>query len=258
MNKDIIVLSEALTVSMADEWFDIATADHFWMQWRFHVIKNELKKKADIKPGMKFLEIGCGHGQFLKQCQGVLSEAVDGCDLNVYALKKIEDAQGDIYVYNIHDRNAQMLEKYNGVFLLDVIEHIDDDSAFLRDALAHLKPGGLIVINVPALRFLFSKYDVVAGHKRRYSVKQIHTLLESCGLQPLYVGYWGFLLLPIAFVRKFMLMFIPKNKVIENGFSPQLSGINWLFKLLMKVELAIFSNPLLGTSVIGLAVKQSR
>lgn len=252
MNKELKILSSPAQVSMADEWFEIATADHFWMQWRFNVIVRKLKKFTGIKPDMKFLEIGCGHGQFLKQCNGIFSGTVDGCDLNLYALKQIKDVEGDIYVYNIHDKNERLLNKYDGIFMLDVIEHIDDDKSFLHDAIEHLSPGGLIIINVPALESLYSEYDVVAGHKRRYSKRDLISLLEKCGVEPFYVGYWGFSLLGIAFIRKLYLNFVPKNKVIKRGFSPGSSIINFIFKILMQIELLLFKNPILGTSVIGI------
>jgi len=255
MNKELKILSSPAPVSMADEWFEIATADHFWMRWRFNVIVRKLKKFASIKPNTKFLEIGCGHGQFLRQCIGVIPGTVDGCDLNLFALKKIEDAPGDIYVYNIHDKNEQMLNKYDGIFMLDVIEHIDDDKFFLRDAIEHLSPGGLVVINVPALESLYSDYDVVAGHKRRYAKADFIRLFENCGVQPLYVGYWGFSLLGIAFIRKLYLKFVPKNSVIKRGFSPGSSVINFIFKKLMRIELTLFNDPILGTSVIGIGKK---
>ena len=62
-----------------------------------------------------------------------------------------------------------MLEHYDAVFLLDVIEHIPDDTAFLIAALQHLRRGGLIIVNVPASMLFFSDYDRVAGHVRRYT-----------------------------------------------------------------------------------------
>jgi len=255
MNKELKILSSPAPVSMADEWFEIASADHFWMRWRFNVIVRKLEKFANIRPDMKFLEIGCGHGQFLKQCNGVFSATVDGCDLNLYALRKIEDTPGDIYVYNIHEKNEQMLNKYHGIFMLDVIEHIDDDKSFLHDAIEHLSPDGLIVINVPALESLYSEYDVVAGHKRRYAKGDLVSLFENCGIQPFYVGYWGFSLLGIAFIRKLYLKFVPKNRVIKRGFSPRNSTINFVLKILMRIELKLFKSSILGTSVIGIGKK---
>lgn len=253
MSKEIKYLSQPAEVSMADEWFEIANKDHFWMEWRFRIIQRLLSQTNILGKGARYLEIGCGHGQFLQQCDERLNDiVVDGCDLNLFALQKITSSKGSIFVYNIFDAPGNMLRRYAGVFLLDVIEHIDDDAAFVRKAIEHIHSDGVVVINVPALSSLFSKYDIVAGHKRRYTRQQMAELFQKCNLEPLHIGYWGFSLLPTAFVRKLYLSFISKEKVISKGFSPGYGWINFLFKLLMKFELMLFQSPPLGTSVVAI------
>lgn len=254
MNKELQILSPAENVSMADEWFEIATRDHFWMQWRFNVIKNKLTPVIRPTSNLKFLEIGCGHGQFIEQCEDTFPASVDGCDLNLYALKQVRNVRGDIFVYNIFDQNERLKNKYDGVFLLDVIEHIDDDKTFVNAALAHVKPGGLVVVNVPALNMLFSDYDVAAGHKRRYSRSQIEDLFKASGIELLSVSYWGMLMLPIAIARKIYLKFVPKKNIINAGFKSN-AITNTFFKLLMRTELFFFKNPFIGTSVIAIGRK---
>lgn len=256
MNKDIIVLSPAVQVSMADEWYDIASADHFWMQWRFNALLPWIKRlTSELKVSDRFLEIGCGHGQFIKQAEAHTAFVIDGCDLNRMALEMVNDTKGDIYVYDINLLELSMVGRYRGIFLLDVIEHIDDDQRFLTNALKHVAPGGLVFINVPALQSLFSKYDVAAGHKRRYTAGGLRRLLERCGVQPVHVGYWGLSLIPIVIIRKLYLNFIPKEKIISEGFAPPSKFINSLFKLLMKIELSLFSKAPLGTSVMAVGRK---
>jgi 2-polyprenyl-3-methyl-5-hydroxy-6-metoxy-1,4-benzoquinol methylase len=239
MNKDIKILSPAAKVSMADEWFDVATTTHFWMQWRFQVIKRSLGKQNLLTPGSRYLEIGCGHGQFLEQSDEQLGIVTDGCDLNLFALQKIGQVKGEVFVYDIALKEPSMLSKYQGVFLLDVIEHIDDDQSFLNLSADHLSKNGLVVINVPALQLLFSQYDVVAGHKRRYSKADLNALFEKCGIELLDIQYWGLLMLPIAFIRKFYLKFV-----------------NSFFKSLMNLELFLFKNPFVGTSLVAIGRKK--
>lgn len=253
--KEIIHLSKSEPVSMADEWFEIATKDHFWMIWRFKVLEHWLKTMKLLKTGETYLEVGCGHGQFLLQSDRDLGIIVDGCDLNLFALEKIVNAKGKVFVYDIGEKNPNMINHYNGIFLLDVIEHIEDDKAFLSTALAHSKKGGIVVVNVPALHFLFSKYDIVAGHKRRYSKQELYTLFERCGIEPIHIGYWGFSLLGVAFLRKIYLHFVPNNKVIRTGFKPPAAWLNYIFTTLMKLELIISKSPLVGTSVFAIGRK---
>src|SRR5579871_3954556 len=142
-SKEIILLSQPAEVSMADEWFDIASPDHFWMTWRFRVIAQRLKKFNVLNPAKKYLEIGCGHGAFLQQSDESLNITTDGCDLNLFALKKATRAKGNVYVYDIYQNRPEMVNQYEGVFLLDVIEHVDDDASFLKAALNHTYKDGI-------------------------------------------------------------------------------------------------------------------
>jgi len=82
-----------------------------------------------------------------------------------------------------------MLNKYDGIFLLDVIEHIDDDAAFLRAALAHVKES---VSSLLMFRhcMLFSNYDMAAGHKRRYSRNHLKNCFCKLALKPVRIQYW--------------------------------------------------------------------
>lgn len=68
--------------------------------------------------------------------------SVDGCDLNRTALERAKPGKGQLFVYDILDQVPSLLGRYDAVFLLDVIEHVPDDTAFLIAASRHLRPGG--------------------------------------------------------------------------------------------------------------------
>src|SRR5437762_8310372 len=144
----IETLSQPQAVSMAEEWFQFATADHFWMQWRHHLIVRAVKRSGAVL--QRALEVGCGNGVARQMLERDLGIAIDGCDLNQPVLETAKPGRGRLFVYNIFDQEPSLLERYDAVFLLDVIEHIRDDSAFLTVALRHLRQGGLLVGNVPA------------------------------------------------------------------------------------------------------------
>ncbi|WP_456460893.1 methyltransferase domain-containing protein [Reichenbachiella sp.] len=251
---NIQYLSQPDQVSMADDWFDLANEDHFWMKWRFRY----LKKFRDLLPKEpnRMLEIGCGGGTVMKQFENDLNTVIDGCDLNEFALKKVKDISGKLSVYNIFDEHEQMVNNYEAILLLDVIEHIDDDKGFMEAALKHLKKDGLVIINVPALNSLFSKYDVAAGHVRRYNKKSLSKLLDALDLEIIDINYWGLFLLPIAYLRKLVLAFKSKN-VIEVGFEPPNAFINWAFKQMMKLETFLIPKNFTGTSLMAFARKRS-
>jgi 2-polyprenyl-3-methyl-5-hydroxy-6-metoxy-1,4-benzoquinol methylase len=256
MSREIEVLSPAMTVSMADEWYDFASADHFWMQWRFNVLMPHLKKilSGNIA-SERFLEIGCGHGQFIEQLDNTIGVVTDGCDLNLMALEKIDSIRGKIYVYDINQFHPSMIDRYSGIFLLDVIEHIDDDVTFIKNSIRHLKIGGYVFVNVPALNALFSSYDTAAGHKRRYTKAMILNLFKEAGIEPLSIQYWGLSLISLVLIRKLYLKFVPSAKIIEKGFNPPSPVFNKLLKTLMAIELRLFKSPFLGTSVMAVGKK---
>ena len=87
----IETLSQPQAVSMADEWFQFATADHFWMQWRHRLLVRALKRAGDRVRNA--LEIGCGHGVARDMLERDLGIPVDGCDLNRTALEMAKAGQ---------------------------------------------------------------------------------------------------------------------------------------------------------------------
>ena len=79
--------------------------------------------------------------------------------------------------------------------LFDVLEHIQDDAAFLRDLAGYLVPGGRVYLTVPAYGWLWSADDDYAGHFRRYTLTQLGRVLRAAGLQ-IEFGTYIFTLLP--------------------------------------------------------------
>jgi SAM-dependent methyltransferase len=245
------ILSEPGPVSMADRWFDISTSDHFWMEWRFEALKQRLHL---LPPASEpFLEVGCGHGVFRQQFEEQLGYRVDGCDLNIAALQAAAPGRGRLLVYNIHDRHPDLVRRYSAVFLMDVIEHIDDDTGFLESAVAHARPGATIVINVPAHQWLHSRYDRVLGHVRRYSRRTLTAVIERAGLQPVSVDYWGLSLMPLLFARKLLVLFSSSDEIVRHGFQPSSEAVNRMLKRVKDKEIRLLPSPISGASLLAVA-----
>jgi 2-polyprenyl-3-methyl-5-hydroxy-6-metoxy-1,4-benzoquinol methylase len=245
-HQGIEYLSSVEEVSMHDSWFDIASADHFWLQWRLEIIKR-FAEYLPAKTG-KILEIGCGNGVVLNQFED-LGFQIDGCDLNEHALKMVKDFKGRLMVYNIYDRNPDLLEKYDCVFLLDVIEHIEDHQSFLEIALDYVKPGGALIVNVPAGAYLYGPYDKEVGHVRRYSEKELINLFTKAGLVNNSARYWAMSLVPFAIARKILHFFNNKN-IIESGMKPPGNLAHSFLKKIKNSELKLIENPLFGASIM--------
>jgi SAM-dependent methyltransferase len=245
----IETFSEPQAVSMADEWFEFATADHFWMQWRHRVLVRALKRGGDRVRNA--LEIGCGHGVARDMLERDLGIPVDGCDLNRTALETAKPGKGQLFLYDILDQKPSLLGCYDAVFLLDVIEHINDDAAFLHAALRHLRSGGLVAVNVPANMLLFSDYDRAAGHVRRYTPGGLRKLLDSCGVETQAVEPWGMLMTPLLFMRKALLCRVKRSKTIRTGFVPPNAASRLLLGGMKNLETALPFRMPFGTSILA-------
>jgi len=252
MISGIEILSEPKAVSMADEWFQFATADHFWMQWRHHLLARALKRVGG--PIRRALEIGCGHGVARDMLERDFDFVIDCCDLNRTALEMAKPGKGQLFVYDILDQTPSLLGHYDAVFLLDVIEHIPDDAEFLIAASRHLRAGGLLFVNVPANMWLASGYDRVAGHLRRYTSRDLVNLFDRCGLETQAIWQWGLLMVPLLLARKALLRGADKKKTeaaLRRGFVPPNRMAQLFLNGLKNIETALpFSMPL-GTSVLA-------
>lgn len=246
----IEMISPPEKVDMAGDWYEYAHLDHFWIKGRFNAIKKKLP--LNFGSGTRFLEIGCGNGLIIKQMEDQYNMVVDGCDLNLMALDKVRNIRGKLFCLNINDKPIDLLNKYDGVLLMDVIEHIDDDINFLRQSISYLKKDGLVIINVPAVQSLFSVYDTEAGHKRRYSKKLISNLFEKNNIEVICITYWGFILVPIVFFRKFLLKLVTKGNIIKNGFKPSSRLLNFIFEAGLKLEHYLIKSPPIGTSILAI------
>lgn len=92
--------------------------------------------------------------------------------------------------------------RFEIVGLFDVIEHVKEDIDFLRGVASILRPGGLVVVTVPAFQGLFSPDDTAAGHFRRYTRAAIAAVLRAAGFQPVRLSYFmAATVLPVLLLR---------------------------------------------------------
>lgn len=247
--SEVIFLSKAAPVHMADEWFEIANLNHFWIRRRFAVLQK-------LAPGMDFRgkqlgEIGCGNGLVQQQLAEHYGVKVDGFDLNEYALRHSVAVNQPRYCYDIFDRHPEFADRYDALVLFDVLEHIEQEKAFLEMVLFHLKQEGQLLINVPAFMAFHSRYDEVVGHQRRYDFAMLDRVCSAAGLKCVARTYWGLPMVPLLLLRKLWLRGqTDPQQVTRRGYKPPGGAANWLLRL--AAELEPIPQSLLGTSLMAI------
>jgi SAM-dependent methyltransferase len=245
-------LSPARETGFPDEWYGMAGGEHFWVRSRTAVALAALDALGPSRSEpLRGLDIGCGAGQFRDQLEGATSWRIDITDLNQSALEAARPGRGRLLYYDATERSPELIGAYDLVFLFDVIEHVKDARAMLSAALAHLRPGGRLLVNVPALPLLFSAYDAAQGHHRRYTRESLTAEFGGLPCRVDFVAYWGLSLVPLLAVRKLMLGSKPSESTMRVGFRPPGRLVNRALTLLMRAELSLLVRPPVGTSVMA-------
>lgn len=169
---------------------------HWWYRGRRRMLAALLQ---GFSPGRRVLDAGCGSGRTLDELARFGS--VKGVELNPLGLAaarrrghRVEQAAVETLPFGE--------DSFDLVTCLDVIEHTDDDAVALRELRRVTRPGGHLVLSVPAHPRLWSRHDEVNGHRRRYSRRTLRAAAEAAGWQVERVtGFNVVYLAPAALLR---------------------------------------------------------
>lgn len=170
----------------------------FWFQHRNDCILAAVRL---CPPSGMVLDVGGGNG-FVS-----LALQHSGCEVALLE-------PGEVGIANARQRGVHTLicatledagfrpASIPAVGLFDVLEHIDDDRRFLSETRQLLVPGGRLYLTTPAYRRLWSQEDEAAGHRRRYTLARLRSLLSEAGFRTDFASYFFFPLpLPILLAR---------------------------------------------------------
>lgn len=240
----------------AAHWFDIASADHFWMAYRVDRVMAELERLAVPSDApLKAIDVGSGHGAFRGQMEARTRWTIDCCDLDIGGLERTPRGRGRRLHYDITTRHPSMEEAYDVVFAMDVLEHVAPPEDFVEHLYFLMRPGGWLVVNVPAIQHLFSPYDRAVGHLRRYNKRLLREHLGDGQLLDVRtVQYWGMSMVPALLARIAVVRdALDADTVIERGFAPPSDLVNRLMYRTLRLEGRVLGSPPLGTSLLALA-----
>ena len=185
---------------------------HPWERARVKVIADLLKEHFGEKISrLQILDIGSGDAYLVYELTRIFPELEVHCidieytpEIKKELLNQIGDA--NITLYNSQEEYKFANPEFSPdiILLLDVIEHIEDDRAFLNALISQkvIDSKTKVLITVPAHQSLFSAHDVFLKHFRRYTVSSLVDTLVACNLKPLKSGYFFFSLVSARYIQK--------------------------------------------------------
>jgi SAM-dependent methyltransferase len=177
--------------------------DHWFYRGKREIVRHWIDRSLELRREDLLIDAGCGTGTFLVEMAArcrVLG--LDDFEESLALARPRAEAVGGEVLQTGLDRVALPDGCATVVTLLDVLEHLDDDAGALAEMLRLVRPGGLVVITVPALRWLWSDWDEALHHRRRYQHADLVALCRRPGARLEHVAYFNALALPaIAMVR---------------------------------------------------------
>ncbi|HWQ92265.1 MAG TPA: methyltransferase domain-containing protein [Clostridia bacterium] len=204
-------------------WFEVLAKveeRHFWFRARNNVIAAAMEPLGlELGSNARVLEVGCGNGNVLPVLRKIFPRGrLVGMDLFQEGLNysrrrcECELVEGDVLHAPFPGGS------FDVVGMFDVLEHIENDRAALGALHALLAPGGALVLTVPANPRLWSYFDEVAGHYRRYLVSELAGKLEAIGFQVSRMSHFMATILPLVWAARVGRRHRPVAKESADGF----------------------------------------
>ena len=230
--------------------------EHWWFVARRDIIESFITSKMPHSSADKTLEIGCGVGgnvELLGRTGNYFGidmhmPAIEYCSSKFpqfeFKCSRIEEIPKDAYSHN-----------FDSIYILDVLEHIDNEVEILKEARNYLTNSGKILVTVPAYQFLWSPHDDFLHHVRRYTKKSLRKVLEEAGYKVERLSYFNTILFPLALIQRLGSKLLNKNLSAHLSIPPRI--INWLFKTVFSQEAGILkhTNLPVGLSIIAVVTK---
>lgn len=174
---------------------------NWWFAGRRHMVW-ELIEQLQLPKSAAVLEIGCSGGPLLSQLRAAGYQHATGIDVSEPAITLAQERG----LPDVHVMDGARLDfpdqSFDLVIASDVLEHIADEHAALKEWRRVLRPGGQLLVFVPAHAYLWSQHDVVNHHFRRYSRRHLRQALQTNGFRVQHLSFWNNLLyFPTAAVR---------------------------------------------------------
>lgn len=230
-------------------------AEHWWFKGR-RLLFRRLIGALRATNSWKILDVGTSTGTNLRLLRDMEFDQVIGLDSSESAARYCESKGfGPVRLGDVQDMPFDD-DSFDLVLATDIIEHVPDDTQAMRELRRVLKPGGTLLLTVPAFMALWGHNDDTAHHRRRYKGHEVVDLARDCGLEVEKKFYFNFLLfVPIWAVRTFMRAFRSDGGPPENEINSPVINRVLTFLFSLDVRLAPLLRPPFGVSFLAVARK---
>ncbi len=242
-----------MNIEMYRIFFEIQKK-HWWFTSKKIIVLDTISQYVSLNKSASILDIGCGSGLMLNALEKLGSTT--GMDMSDEAIMFSKEIfKGPIEQGYLPNNIPFESNQFNLITALDIIEHIEDDIASLKSIRTMLKQNGRAIITVPAYMFLWSHFDELNEHKRRYTLSELKFKLHQSGFTIEKITYYNTFLFPLAYaVRKL------NNLLGRNGVSDiDMPGnvVNFLLQKIFSFEkfLLRFLNLPFGVSILAVVKK---
>lgn len=210
---------------------------HWWYRALHRLVFNTLEQQLPDWREKTILDAGCGTGAVLKRLGSATRNA--GVDLAPEAISFCHERG----LTNVQQANITALPfadaSFDAVICLSVLcqQRVKDSGDAVRELGRVLRPNGLLLLNLPAFRFLHSPHDVAVMTARRFTKNEIRSLLQENGFVIRRLTYWTTLLFPLAVLARTL----GGSKLGRDfpGTGKFFSFTNYLFNKIMSLELVL-------------------
>ena len=208
----------------------------WWVNGRKAIITEYLKRKTRNYKISNIMDIGCGSGGNL-EVLGNFGKVI-GVEPSETLARRARSRGVAETIFQQDALELDECRKMDLFSMFDVLEHIEDDKAFLVNLRKKAAHRHLLLLSVPACQFLYSDHDRILHHFRRYTKKMLQSTIEESGYQVQHMTYFMFFLFPFAlFARirdRLMAKFGKKRTTVEVGDFPPILSVP--FATILKVE----------------------
>ncbi len=228
-----------------------ADSDHWWFRSKAALVATALQRVDRVAGDTGWLvDVGAGAGG-VTALLGWDPERLLVIEGNESLVRKARSSHGldgvraDVTLLPLSKEACSVL------CLLDVIEHLDDPVPALMEAARALKPGGTLVVNVPAHQWLWSAADETLGHARRYTRSALRQDLAAAGFEPLLLTHVFSWLVPAVWLKRR----VTSRDTAELGLDQTSPWLDRIAMVFTRVERALLGRVTLpfGTSVLCIA-----